>query len=250
MFSLICHWKKQLSKQSRPWWFETLFCSLWRRCNGQVEMHWNTFSYSFPKAPKLSPSMKTVSREKHNILAALKSGSAFWSPICLELFAGSRAEGLRLENGQGPGASAHDVMYLYGNAWGIHVQSSGFHEMGVATSTLVMEEANWSPGYCHVCFTTLDEPVIKRMAQTSKNETDFINPDLTTVWRFLTIMVLGEWLSNEPFPGTVCTTLVLLIIFDQWAIKFMGQTYMIRSILVSCMLSRLTINYPSVWYGI
>ena len=25
---------KQLSKHSRRWWFETLLCSLWRKCNG------------------------------------------------------------------------------------------------------------------------------------------------------------------------------------------------------------------------
>ena len=33
MVSLICAWKKRLSKQSRGWWFETPSLSLWRRCN-------------------------------------------------------------------------------------------------------------------------------------------------------------------------------------------------------------------------
>ena len=34
MFSLICAWKKRLSKQSWGWWFETPSRSLWRHCNG------------------------------------------------------------------------------------------------------------------------------------------------------------------------------------------------------------------------
>ena len=33
MFSLICDWKKRLSKQSWGWWFETLSRPLWRHCN-------------------------------------------------------------------------------------------------------------------------------------------------------------------------------------------------------------------------
>ena len=33
MFSLICAWKKRLSKQSWSWWIETPSRSLWRHCN-------------------------------------------------------------------------------------------------------------------------------------------------------------------------------------------------------------------------
>ena len=35
MFSLICALNKQLSKQSRGWWFEMSSRSLWRHCNDQ-----------------------------------------------------------------------------------------------------------------------------------------------------------------------------------------------------------------------
>ena len=33
MFSLICAWKKRLSKQTWGWWFEKPSCPLWRHCN-------------------------------------------------------------------------------------------------------------------------------------------------------------------------------------------------------------------------
>ena len=36
MFSLICAWKKRLSKQSWGWWFETPSCPLWRHCNDHL----------------------------------------------------------------------------------------------------------------------------------------------------------------------------------------------------------------------
>ena len=39
MFSLICAWKKELSKHSRRRWFETPSRSLWRRCNEGMG-HW------------------------------------------------------------------------------------------------------------------------------------------------------------------------------------------------------------------
>ena len=36
MFSLICVWINNWSKQSRGWWFETLSRPLWRHCNGST----------------------------------------------------------------------------------------------------------------------------------------------------------------------------------------------------------------------
>ena len=52
MFSLICL-KKQLSKQSRRWWFETLSRPLWRRCNvfrlyqnGTTQTHSHAYKFA------------------------------------------------------------------------------------------------------------------------------------------------------------------------------------------------------------
>ena len=36
MFSVICAWKKRLSKQSWRWWFERPSSPLWRHCNANV----------------------------------------------------------------------------------------------------------------------------------------------------------------------------------------------------------------------
>ena len=54
MFSLICDWIKQLSRQSWGWWFQTLSCPLWRHWqkktiilhNGQLQtVHTNYHSF-------------------------------------------------------------------------------------------------------------------------------------------------------------------------------------------------------------
>ena len=41
VFSLICVWKKKLSKQSGGWWFETLSRPLWCHCNGSGALKWS-----------------------------------------------------------------------------------------------------------------------------------------------------------------------------------------------------------------
>ena len=133
-------------------------------------------------------------KDNHPYENDFKSGHAFHSPVWLELLVGSRAEDLHLENCLDQAASDRDVMYLYGGAWGVHVNSE-CHDVAEASSLLVMDETDCYPGYSHVRFTTLDEPMIERMSQTYKSGTKFV--DNIVFWLHLFTVILLLYL-NQP----------------------------------------------------
>ena len=94
----------------------------------------------------------------------LKSGSAFHSPVWLPLRSGSRVEDLHLGKGQATVASDRDIMYLYGGAWGVRVESR-CRGIESETSALVMDQSQCPPGYCRVRMTTVEGLAIQHMAQ-------------------------------------------------------------------------------------
>ena len=116
-----------------------------------------------------------------------KSGHAFHSPVWLELLVGSRAEKLYLEKSHDQAASDHDIMYLYGGAWGVHVNSE-CHDVAKASSLLVMDETDCYPGYSRIRFTNLDEPIIERMSQTYKSGGKFVHNIIFLWYLFILFM--------------------------------------------------------------
>ena len=47
MFSLVCVWINELSKQWWGWWFETPSRPLWRRCNVHEKTPWSSFTHTW-----------------------------------------------------------------------------------------------------------------------------------------------------------------------------------------------------------
>ena len=123
----------------------------------------DVIEYLFPQSPPTFDD-KLFFGDNRSTWTAVKSGSAFHNPMWLPLQSGSRVEGLHLGKGQAPVASDRDIMYLYGGAWGVRVES-GCRGIESETSALVMDQSQCPPGYCRVRMTTVEGLVIQHMAQ-------------------------------------------------------------------------------------
>ena len=64
---------------------------------------------------------RDVSRRNTATMEALLSGDAYRDPVWRDLVAGSRAEGLGLEEGWGHEPADNDIMSLHGQSWGVHI---------------------------------------------------------------------------------------------------------------------------------
>ena len=64
---------------------------------------------------------RDVSRRNTATMEALLSGVAYRDPVWRDLVAGSRAEGLGLEEGWGHEPADNDIMSLHGQSWGVHI---------------------------------------------------------------------------------------------------------------------------------
>ena len=150
--------------------------------------------YLFPQSP-LRCIDKCFIYYNRSTWTSLKSGQAFRNPAWSVLFSGSRVEGLHLGNGQGPGASDWDYMYLYGGEWGVNV-TSGCREIESETSALMLDQSQSPPGYCRIRMVAVEKSVIQRMGQTCGRGRYTVLPTLLLLPVFL-ISCLTFYLCHD-----------------------------------------------------